>query len=517
VDCTYDKNTGIVTIETVTPLPSPLSGTVTVEGLNFICPTSAYVITGSVPIDINGNPVAFGVPSQAGYRISFYSGTNGGLKNPITPNQTLDFRNRSQVSAPSHTFEYVGAGTNYDALPFNGGVPVPANKIVEVNNGRVFSSNTDELGNFKVGNSFDVDGTSGSVTINTSQFNLSGLNFIGPFSRNGGISTVGEQLREVSNNTSLISSTGVADGNTAPTQFAVRSYSDSRYLAGLSTTVGQPITLVDTSSQNSSGFWTRSRNIQLTMNAANGLLQLSSSGLVPADRIPNTSVAAGNYTYGSFTVGTDGRLTAAGNGTAPIASVLTGFTSGPGTVSAADTILGAIQKLNGNITAAVSGSVSAVTGTLPIAVSAGATPNVAINAATTTTPGSMSAADKIKVDGLGTASGSAVGDFLPTTFVAGTLAYATPINLDMAALAGRFMTLNLAGDPVFTTSNRASGRQVTVRIICDSAPRAPTFPPSWVFIGNKPPSIAAGKTAVLSLTFFGSTDADCVAAYGVQV
>jgi hypothetical protein len=186
-------------------------------------------------------------------------------------------------------------------------------------------------------------------------------------------------------------------------------------------------------------------------------------------------------------------------------------------VTAADTILGAIQKLNGNITAAVSGSVSAVTGTLPIAVSAGATPNVAINAATTTTPGSMSAADKIKVDGLGTASGSAVGDFLPTTFVAGTLAYATPINLDMAALAGRFMTLNLAGDPVFTTSNRASGRQVTVRIICDSAPRAPTFPPSWVFIGNKPPSIAAGKTAVLSLTFFGSTDADCVAAYGVQV
>jgi hypothetical protein len=221
------------------------------------------VITGSVPIDINGNPVPFNAPTQAGYRINFYSGTNGGLKNTIDANQVIDFRNRSQVSAPSHTFEYVGSGTNYDALPYNGGVPVPANHIVETNNGRVFSSNTDELGNFSVGSSFNVDGTTGSVTINTDQFNLSGLNFIGPFSRNGGISTVGEQLREVSNNTSLIASTGVADGNTVPTQFAVKEYTGSRYVTNVAVEVGGPLSVTGNASVNGIGIWSYERTLSI--------------------------------------------------------------------------------------------------------------------------------------------------------------------------------------------------------------------------------------------------------------
>ena len=55
-------------------------------------------------------------PTRAGYRVVFFSGLNGGLKDPITANQILDFRNRSQISAPSHTFEFVGSGTNYDAI-----------------------------------------------------------------------------------------------------------------------------------------------------------------------------------------------------------------------------------------------------------------------------------------------------------------------------------------------------------------------------------------------------------------
>ena len=108
-------------------------------------------------------------------------------------------------------------------------MPVPANRIVELNNGRVYTSNTDELGNFAVGDQFSVNGTTGEVTINTNQFNLSGLNAIGPFSRNGGFSTVGVQLKEISNNTSLIASTGAADGNTVPTQFAVKTYLEDNY------------------------------------------------------------------------------------------------------------------------------------------------------------------------------------------------------------------------------------------------------------------------------------------------
>lgn len=263
----YNKTTGVVTLTTKTTLPAG-NGNVLVGGLTFICPTSAYVVTSSTPI-------------SGGYRVEFFSDTNGGLKDPIAAGQRLDFRNRSQVSAPSHTFEFAGSGTNYDALPWNGGVPIPANEIVESNNGRVYSSNTNEKGDFKVGKQFEVNGTTGSVTISTDEFNLAGLNFIGPFSRNGGISTVGEQLREVSNNPSLIASTGGVDGNTVPTQFAVKSYADNAFLQDVTVGANLPLTIADASIQNSQGFWVRRRNISLLLNSALGLVQLDATGRIP--------------------------------------------------------------------------------------------------------------------------------------------------------------------------------------------------------------------------------------------
>lgn len=57
----------------------------------------------------------------------------------------------------------------------------------------------------------------------------SGLNAIGPFSRNGGISTVGVQLQEVSNNSALLASTGISESDTVPTQYAVKAYLDANY------------------------------------------------------------------------------------------------------------------------------------------------------------------------------------------------------------------------------------------------------------------------------------------------
>jgi hypothetical protein len=57
---------------------------------------------------------------------------------------------------------------------------------------------------------------------------------------------------------------------------------------------------------------------------------------------------------------------------------------------------------------------------------------------------------------------------------------------------------------------------VTLRLICDGTQRILTVPGGWVFVGSKPANIAASKTGVLSLSFFGTADTDCVAAYGVQ-
>ena len=166
------------------------------------------------------------VSIAGGYSINFYPP----FTSAHSSGSAISFFQRSQISTSGHTMEYVGAGTNYTALPYNGGVPVPANEINELNGGRVFFSTTDQNGTLRVGHQFSVDGTTGSVTISADEFNLSGLNAIGPFSRDGGFSTVGVQLLEVSNNANLEASTGTADGNTAPTQYAVKTWTEANFL-----------------------------------------------------------------------------------------------------------------------------------------------------------------------------------------------------------------------------------------------------------------------------------------------
>ena len=105
---------------------------------------------------------------------------------------------------------------------------------------------------------------------------------------------------------------------------------------------------------------------------------------------------------------------------------------------------------------------------------------------------------------------------LPLTFSANTITYGATVDLDMASRNGGYFTISLTGNLTFTTSNRAAGRTVTLRLVCDTTQRTLTVPAGWVFIANKPANIAASKTAILSLSFFGTADSDCVAAYGVQ-
>ena len=96
--------------------------------------------------------------------------TNLGLTNAIAQNVTASFFNRSYISTGGHTFEYVGAGTDYRAAPENGGVPNEANQVITQNDGKVYTSSTDHNGKFKVGDTFSVDQRTGEVTIETSAY-----------------------------------------------------------------------------------------------------------------------------------------------------------------------------------------------------------------------------------------------------------------------------------------------------------------------------------------------------------
>jgi hypothetical protein len=90
---------------------------------------------------------------------------NLGLISGVSSSDDVDFYLRSQIASSGHTMEYVGSGTDYTALPENGGVPVEANQKIELNNGAIWAAITDHNGKFTVGDVFEVDQQLGFVTI----------------------------------------------------------------------------------------------------------------------------------------------------------------------------------------------------------------------------------------------------------------------------------------------------------------------------------------------------------------
>ena len=64
----------------------------------------------------------------------------------------VNFFQRSYISASGYVFEYVGAGTNYGALPQRGVAdPVQSRETVQLNSGKVFFTSTDQNGDFRIG------------------------------------------------------------------------------------------------------------------------------------------------------------------------------------------------------------------------------------------------------------------------------------------------------------------------------------------------------------------------------
>ena len=78
---------------------------------------------------------------------------------------SMSFRRLSRIITSSHSFEYVGAGTDINrANPFQGGEPIPDNEIVAINGGQVPFTSTDQKGNFRIGAGIVIDQTTSTIS-----------------------------------------------------------------------------------------------------------------------------------------------------------------------------------------------------------------------------------------------------------------------------------------------------------------------------------------------------------------
>ena len=87
------------------------------------------------------------------------------LINTVGVAQTAYFFQQSKIIASSHTFEYIGSGDDITlATPKRGGVTIPENEVVSQNGGKVIYTSTDQAGNFKIGDDFQINQNTGTIS-----------------------------------------------------------------------------------------------------------------------------------------------------------------------------------------------------------------------------------------------------------------------------------------------------------------------------------------------------------------
>jgi len=147
-------------------------------------------------VEVGGNtyPILNAETITGGFRVTISRPDTGdrtvnlGLNGNVADNAAVSFFLRSMIASSGHTMEYVGAGTDYRALPYNAtgtytvgagtqpnGVPIESHQVKELSNGKVWAAITDHNGKFRVGDTFSVDQQTGFVNIPAGALSVSKL------------------------------------------------------------------------------------------------------------------------------------------------------------------------------------------------------------------------------------------------------------------------------------------------------------------------------------------------------
>lgn len=230
----YVKNaTGTFTVGATFTTTSGGAGTIAIGGLEnqkgFTLVASGFS-TSPQPgqsIQLSGDTYAYVIQSVSGTYVNSSSDMTIILaqeKPSGSPSgATVTLRNNySQIRLTGHDFLNIGTGgtatTNYPGTPTQ--PPAQGNETNEDFPGRVYYVSTDQNGNFRVGEYFQINQATGRATLNASAFDLAGLTSL----RLGSIGAqLGETINEFSSDATLAGNSNQA----VPTEYAVKTYVDT--------------------------------------------------------------------------------------------------------------------------------------------------------------------------------------------------------------------------------------------------------------------------------------------------
>jgi len=125
--------------------------------------TADHAGTPNASIGVNAVQAKTGLGS-ATFSVKATDGSSSLTNLGNLPESQVWFHRPSIVNSSSHTWEYAGSGTDYNALPQNGGNTKAEFEQFEELPGRVYSSGTNELGDFKVGDFITAFNRTGNIT-----------------------------------------------------------------------------------------------------------------------------------------------------------------------------------------------------------------------------------------------------------------------------------------------------------------------------------------------------------------
>ena len=153
-------------IAELSPTIDEVSGAITAidvvnSGRNYLASQNLEVVIdgGTATAEVITRPIYYAVDSATETSAGITTVTfTEFIPYQLFGGEQVSFRRISRILTSSHSFEYIGTGTDINtATPFTGGVPIKANEIVALDGAQIPFTSTDQKGNFDIGEGFQIN------------------------------------------------------------------------------------------------------------------------------------------------------------------------------------------------------------------------------------------------------------------------------------------------------------------------------------------------------------------------